>query len=138
MLNFINHRFTGFFVPPVTSLYTFGIRSDDGSAFYLSSDSSSENLPSEPTSLAPTYTRNLWNFYPQQTSAPVLLEGGKYYYFMMVGNQGTGPWEMALGAKVHSLSYNTRPYIGDNEQQLVAISSTVVKEEHVREHDHCT
>ena len=45
---------------------------------------------------------------------------------------------MALGAKVHSLSYNTRPYIGDNEQQLVAISSTVVKEEHVREHDHCT
>ena len=131
-LNNINHRFTGFFVPPVTSLYTFGIRSDDASAFYLSNDSRSENLPIEATSLSQAYSRNSWTFYPQQTSEPVLLEGGKYYYFKMVGNQGAGPWEIAIGAKVHNLSYNARPYIGDNEEQLVAISSTVVKEENVR------
>ncbi len=128
----LNQRFTGFFVPPITSLYSFGLRSDDASAFYLSTDSRSENLRSEPIAIAPQFSRNLWDYYNTQTSSPVLLEEGKPYYFAMVANQYSGPWTVALGAKVHNLSYTDPPYVGDRERQLVSISSTVVKEEHVR------
>ncbi len=128
----INQRFTGFFVPPTTSLYTFGVRSDDASALYLSTDSRSENLSREPIAISPGFSRNLWDYYDTQSSSPVLLEKGEYYYYAMVANQRSGPWHVALGAKVHNLSYTDPPYVGDMERQLVAISSTVVKEKHVR------
>ena len=37
-------RYTGFFVPPVSSLYTFNVRSDDLSRLYFSANASSEVL----------------------------------------------------------------------------------------------
>ena len=42
--NFFTQRFTGFFVPPVSSLYTFNVRSDDESRLFLSSNASSNHL----------------------------------------------------------------------------------------------
>lgn len=35
---YFGHRFSGFFVPPTTSLYTFNLNSDDNSRLYFSSD----------------------------------------------------------------------------------------------------
>ena len=127
----LGQRLSGFFVPPITSLYTFSVRSDDASALYLSPDSSSEGIENHLIAYAPSYSRESWTYFDEQTSDPILLEEGEHYYYMMVGNQGYGPWNIAFGAKVHNLSYNARPYVGDNEQQLLAISSTVIKEEHV-------
>ena len=37
-------RYSGFFVPPKTSLYTFNVRSDDHSRLYFSSNMSTEGL----------------------------------------------------------------------------------------------
>lgn len=127
----IVQRLSGFFVPPVTSLYTFQIRSDDLSTLYLSPNSSSDRILDYEVAVAPQYTRNSWTYFPSQTSEPILLEEGKYYYFMLPSNQGGGPWEMGIAAKVHNLSYSSYPYESDREEQLIAVSSTTVKEEHV-------
>ena len=39
-----SQRFRGFFIPPLTSLYTFNIMSDDQSKLYVSTDGSTENM----------------------------------------------------------------------------------------------
>lgn len=129
--DYIAQRVSGFFVPPVTSLYTFGIKSDDASALYLSPNSSSDNILAHQVAIAPAFSRGSWVYYDTQTSDPILLQAGEYYYFVMAANQGGGPWEMSIGAKVHNLSFNSYPYDGDYEQQLIEISSTVAKEQHV-------
>ena len=129
----IGQRLSGFFVPPVTSMYTFGIRSDDASAFYLSPNSSSDRILDHEVAMGPSYTRGIWDYYDTQMSEPIFLKAGEYHYFVMVGNQATGPWEMSIGAKVHNLSYNSYPYDGDFEEQLIEVSSTVRKEQHVSE-----
>jgi len=126
--NFVQ-RFSGFFVPPLTSLYTFVIRSDDHSRLYLSPNVSDEHK--QLIAYAPQYTRRRWNYFPTQTAAPILLEAGKAYYMEAISNQGGGPWDLGISAKIHNLSFNTYPFNGDNEVQMISIFSVVVKEEHV-------
>ena len=41
---FFGQRFSGFFVPPKSSLYTFNLRSDDLSQLFLSQTSSSDDV----------------------------------------------------------------------------------------------
>jgi len=79
-------RFSGFFVPPLTSLYTFVVRSDDQSRLYLSPNMSDEHK--QLIAYAPYHTSRSWNRFPEQTSAPILLEAGKAYYMDAVSNQG--------------------------------------------------
>ena len=69
-----------------------------------------------------------WDFFPQQFSDPVYLEAGKYYYFEVISNQGGGPWDIGLAAKIHSLNHTAYPYQGDKEQQRIEIRSNVVRE----------
>ena len=126
--NFVQ-RFSGFFVPPLTSLYTFVIRSDDHSRLYLSPNVSDEHK--QLIAYAPQHTRRRWNYFPTQTAAPILLEAGKAYYMEAISNQGGGYWDLGISAKIHNLSFNTYPFNGDNEVQMISISSVVVKEEHV-------
>ena len=141
-------RYSGFFVPPMSSLYTFNVRSDDQSQLYLSSNASSEVL-GDPIINVPQYTRNRykknmellsqvittsnffnnsWNFFPEQFSKSFYLEAGQYYYFEMVSNQGGGPWDIGLAAKVHSLNHTSYPYQGDKERQRINITSSAVQE----------
>ena len=127
--NYFVQRFSGFFVPPLTSLYTFGLISDDHSRLYLSPNTSDEHK--QLIAHAPQHTRRSWTFYSTQTAAPVLLEGGKAYYMEAISNQYSGPWYLGISAKIHNLSLNTYPFNGDNEVQMINISSTVVKEKHV-------
>ena len=50
-------RLTGFFVPPVSCLYTLNLRSDDQSMLYFSKNASSTELPDTPLINVPEYTR---------------------------------------------------------------------------------
>ena len=122
-------RLSGYFVPPVTSLYTFSIRSDDNSRLYLSPNMSAEHK--QLITYAPHWTRRSWTYCPTQTSDPVLLEAGKAYYIEFLHNQYGGGWDIGISAKIHNLSWNSYPFNGDNEVQRINISSLVVKEEHV-------
>ena len=134
-------RFSGFLAPPVTSLYTFSIRSDDNSRLYLSPNMSAEHK--QLIAYAPQWTRRSWTYWPTQTSDPVLLEAGKAYYIESLLNQYGGGWNKGISAKIHNLSWNSYPFNGDSEVQRINISSLVVKEEHVSNNmlwltkDHC-
>ena len=133
--NYFVQRYSGFFVPPVTSLYTFAIRSDDLSRLYLSPNHLPEDK--EIITYSPTYTsvtQQRWDFYPSQMSEPIYLEAGEYYYIEALHNQFPGPWDLGIAAKIHSLDHNSYPYDSDNEVQLINISSTVVREQHVSCH----
>ena len=144
-------RYSGFFVPPLSSLYTFNVRSDDQSRLYFSPNASEVALGESPIIDVPQATRSRyvlithnvsifvcyihfkfkssWNTFPEQiASVPVYLKEGHYYYFELVSNQGRGPWDVGLGAKVHSLSHTSYPYQGDKERQRVNITSAIVRE----------
>ena len=69
-----------------------------------------------------------WDYFPEQFSPQFYLEAGQYYYFEMVSNQGLGPWNIGLAAKVHSLNHTSYPYQGDRERQRINITSSVVME----------
>ena len=122
-------RYSGFFVPPLTSLYTFQIQSDDLSRLYLSPDTSEERK--QIIAFADQHTRSRRDYFPSQTSEPVFLEAGSYYYIEALHSQFPGPWNLGFGAKVHSLDWTSYPYQADREVQRIRISSTVVKEQHV-------
>ena len=106
--NFVQ-RFSGFFVPPLTSLYTFVIRSYDHSRLYLSPNVSDEHK--QLIAYAPQHTRRRWNYFPTQTAAPILLEAGKAYYMEAISNQGGGYWDLGISAKISSWKHtvHTKP-----------------------------
>ena len=122
-------RLSGFFVPPVTSLYTFSILSDDLSRLYLSPNMSAEHK--KLIAYAPQWTINSWTYFSTQTADPIFLEAGKAYYIESLLNQYVGPWDIGISAKIHNLNWNSYPFNGDNEVQRINVSSLVVKEEHV-------
>lgn len=74
---------------------------------------------------------NRWDLYKSQFSRPMFLEAKCSYYFELIGTQYGGDWYLGMGMKIHGLPFTTYPYEGDHEKQLIAISSKVVKEQHV-------
>ena len=56
-------RLTGFFVPPVSCLYTLNLRSDDLSRLYFSRNASSTNLPDTPLISVTEHTRFRYDNY---------------------------------------------------------------------------
>lgn len=86
--NFVQ-RYRGFFVPPVTSLYTFNIISDDQGRLYMSSTANSEDM--ELVAFSNQYTRNSWTYFESQTAEPMMMERGQYYWMEAYSNQGVGP-----------------------------------------------
>ena len=81
-------RYSGFFVPPVTSLYTFSILSDDLSRLYVSPSMDADEK--QLIAYADVHTTNMWNRYETQTSAPMMMKRGQYYYMEVYSNQGSG------------------------------------------------
>ena len=124
-----NQRYSGFFVPPVDSLYTFNIISDDLMRLHLSPNTSREHK--ELIAYANSWTRNSWNYHETQVSEPLYLKAGQAYYIEAVQGNGYGPWNIGFGAKVHSISWTSDRALADHETQLIDISSTVVKETQV-------
>ena len=55
-------RYSGFFVPPMSSLYTFNIQSDDLSRLYFSPNASTGELLGDPVISISQWTRNRYLF----------------------------------------------------------------------------
>ena len=78
--DFYGVKWTGWIVPPLSGSYTFFTRSDDESAFYLSTDASQTNLSSSPTCYLHGWVFS-WPSSGTAVSKPVPLIGGNRYYF---------------------------------------------------------
>jgi len=79
----------GYIIPPSSGSYQFFLASDDASTFYLSSDSTTDNL----TQIAhvPGWTGiEAYSKYSSQRSGSIQLTGGTRYYFELLHKQATG------------------------------------------------
>jgi len=93
--NMMGAKISGFLSVPVSDTVTFNITGDDFVRFYLSSDSDPDNMALE------AYTDNWTNVeehnkYPEQTSAPIYLSAGTYYYFELMYIEGSGGDHVSL------------------------------------------
>ena len=119
---------TGFFVPPISSYYTFSLLTDDPGRFSLSPNMSAESK----TIIA--YSNNwtpTWTTYPSQVSTPIYLEAGSYHYLEALSINYAGPWALIIGAKIHSLNWTSSQANADQEVQRVNIRSSIALETHV-------
>lgn len=74
----------GLLLPPETGTYYFYVSADNDGQFYLSSDSTPENLSAEPVCVVVGHNctqSRVYNKYPTQKSAAFELTAGKAYYF---------------------------------------------------------
>lgn len=95
-------RVRGYIVPPVTGNYVFWVASDDQSQLFLSTDSDPANV--RMIASVPFWTDpGQYDAYPEQQSAPMRLEAGKYYYIEALMVEGGGSdhlsarWELPDG-----------------------------------------
>lgn len=76
-------RIRGYIIPPTTGTYTFTVTGDDNAVVYL-------GLNAEPAfkrviCSTPAFTlQNEFTKYPDQISAPIVLQAGKYYYVEII------------------------------------------------------
>ena len=100
-------RITGFLIPPVSGSYNFYMSSDDGGAFYLSTDSNPANvalIASEPTwngvrDWVGTARRNAAAPENRSTSlfpGGITLTAGQMYYFEALAKEGGGGNNLAV------------------------------------------
>jgi fibro-slime domain-containing protein len=82
-------KWFGYIVPPATGNYTFFLRSDDASAFFLSTDSAKKNLPGSPICYLDTWISN-WPTNGTGVSSPRTLKAGHRYYFEFFHKEGNG------------------------------------------------
>jgi PKD repeat protein/glucose/arabinose dehydrogenase len=88
-------RMRGYIVAPQTGNYVFTATSDDGSVVYLSPNSDPQFK--QIICNVPGWTEtNEFTKYAQQTSAPIYLVAGVYYYVEMLHKEGAGGDHLAL------------------------------------------
>ena len=124
-----SQRMTGFFVPPISSYYTFSLLTDDPGRFSLSPNMSAESKTI--IAYSDNYTPQ-WTSFPSQTSTPIYLEAGSYHYLEALSQNYLGPWALIVGAKIHSLNWTSSQAAADQEVQRAIIRSVVAIETHVR------
>ncbi len=82
-------KWTGWLLPPLSGSYTFYTRSDDNSAFYLSTDATPGNLSSSPICHEDGWAFK-WPTGGTPVSKPIPLVGGNRYYFEYYHKEGNG------------------------------------------------
>lgn len=80
-------RLSGYLRAPDSGSYTFWVASDDGSELWLSTGSSPANKVRIAYSDGATNPRE-WEKFGSQKSAPITLEGGKFYYVEVLHKEG--------------------------------------------------
>lgn len=87
--NLMGARLSGFIMVDQTDDVTFNLTGDDYTRFYLSTDDNPDNKVLQ--AYADGYT-NIENHdeYPTQTSSPITLTAGEYYYFELLYIEGSG------------------------------------------------
>ena len=79
-LDHFGHHARGWIVPPADGAYRFFIAGDDVAEFWLSPTASATGR--QRIAYLPGWTEaREWSKYPEQTSAPITLQGGRPYYF---------------------------------------------------------
>ena len=99
-------RVRGYIVAPQTGAYTFVLTADDAAAVSLS-------LNAEPRfarvicSVPAATSATVYDTYPSQTSAPITLTAGRYYYVELLHKEGAGSDHYALRWQTPSNPTNT-------------------------------
>lgn len=99
-------RIRGYILAPQTGVYVFTATSDDGSVVYLSPNA--DPAYKQVVCQVPGWTNEgEFTKYPSQTSAPITLVAGRYYYVEMLQKEGSGGDHMALYWQTPSNSTRT-------------------------------
>lgn len=88
-------RLSGYLRAPDSGSYTFWIASDDGGELWLSTDSNPSNKTRIAWHNGATGSRE-WGRFATQRSAPVTLEGGRFYYIEALHKEGVGGDNLAV------------------------------------------
>ena len=93
--NYMGGKISGFISVPSSDTVTFNITGDDKVRFYLSSNDDPANMTEE--AFMDGYS-NVYEHekYPEQTSAPIYLQSGNYYYFELIYVEGGGGDHVSL------------------------------------------
>ena len=92
-------RVRGYIVPEVSGLYQFILTSDNASVAFLSPNSDPVNK--QPIANVPGYTDpDEYDVYSTQTSLPIALEAGVYYYVELLHKQSTASDHLTLRWKL--------------------------------------
>ena len=93
--NYMGGKISGFISVSTTDTVTFNITGDDKVRFYLSTDTIPDNMSLE--AYTDAYT-NVYEHdkYPEQTSAPIVLQSGNFYYFELIYVEGGGGDHVSL------------------------------------------
>ena len=95
-------RIHGFVIPPADGNYTFAVAGDDNASLYLSSDEfpvAAENEYRIAYHTRFTTPEQYDKYSSQTTDSPVFLEGGKRYYIMALGKEGSQGDSLSVGWK---------------------------------------
>jgi hypothetical protein len=86
-------RLHGWLYVPAAGDYTFWITSDNGSELWLSTDDDPGNVGTTPIAQVPgaNWTGHYeWDKFPEQKSAPIALDSGRYYIEVLMKEGGGG------------------------------------------------
>ncbi|HOX04679.1 MAG TPA: PA14 domain-containing protein, partial [Verrucomicrobiota bacterium] len=89
VMNNYQAQLVGYFTPPETGNYKFGLASDDHSVLFLSTDDKPANKK-EIASVNGSNSQYQINEYTTQISSAIYLEAGKRYYIEAIWRDGTG------------------------------------------------
>ncbi len=96
-------RIRGYIVPPATGVYTFHIASDDDSRLFLSADTTPVDtdpvLANQIAQVAGAVSVDQWDAQSGQSSAPMSLTVGQYYYIEVLHKEGVGGDHLSVGWK---------------------------------------
>lgn len=97
--NNYGQRIQGWVKAPVSGNYTFWVAGDDNTELYLSTSDGPENL--RRIALVPQWTTpREWTKFPEQKSASITLEAGKYYFIRALMKESSGGDNLAVGWEI--------------------------------------
>lgn len=90
-------RFWGYFVPPTNGVYSFFVKSDEQSDFYMNTNDVASDDPAGVTKLAYVLTANQsWFTNEYQAATNIVLNGGQLYYMDCALKQLSGGSSMTV------------------------------------------
>lgn len=88
---------SGYFKPPMDGTYTFFVASDDNGTLFFGADEPTATIIAS----VPGWTGSRqWDKYPEQASPHQELVAGTYYFLRVLGNEGGGCDNLAVGVQI--------------------------------------
>ena len=126
---FVFLQLEGYFVPPITTNYTFYIASDDYSDLFMSPNESESSIAL--LSFSAGWSGHYWTR-SGQISTPRWLVAGKRYFMRARQQENGGGDHLFVAMRIHNTSSlktdEENRYLSLRERQIVRISTVVVRE----------